>query len=275
MDAALDSLLTELNDPDADVRRRAVFRVSAALSDNPTVRAAVLGALNDSVWCVREAAASVVAQLPDADGSIYAPLFALTLRDPSPHVRRAAAAAIGPRIRPEHDYGRAVRHVFERQRIRAAAALGHIASECTGEAVPLLALCLADAHPKVRLTGLRALTQWEPGAVLPLLPTIVRKCAEADTNIASAARDVCLRVLNDPAAELLRPLLPYPGTNDVAGARTAIAALPTAHALRRTWESLPPPTEEHQTAHRFARHLATVCERVLTEPGNPRQPKAP
>ncbi|MBP3959877.1 HEAT repeat domain-containing protein [Gemmata sp. G18] len=273
MGTSLESLLAELSDPSAEIRRSAILRVPETFAST-AVHAAVLSALSDPVWCVREVAAGVAGRFADVDRSVHTTLVALTLRDASPHVRLAAATAIGPRIRPERDYGPAIRHHFERQRIRAAATLGHVAPEFAAEALPLLALSLADAHPKVRLTGLRALLRWEPATALPLLPIIVRKCAEADTDVAGAARDVWLRVLSDPAAELLRSLLPYPGTNDVPGAWAAIASLPAAHALRRAWESLLP-AEENQTAHRFAKRLAAVCERVLTELRNPRQSEAP
>ncbi len=193
MGASLESVLEELVDSRAEVRRRAVPFAVEAFPAEPAVRAGVLAALADPVWCVREVAAAGVGRFPDDDGSIFAALVALTLRDPSPHVRLAAAASAGPRIDPTRDYGEAITHRFERQRIRAALALGHVAPERGAEAVQLLARCVADSHPKVRLAGLRALARLEPAAVVPILPLVVQKCGEANAGIADAVRAVCAR----------------------------------------------------------------------------------
>lgn len=184
MSESLEWVLAALIDSRAEVRRRAVLRAIESCADES--RAGVLAALTDPVWCVREVAAAGAGRFPDADGTVLATLVALTLRDPSPHVRRAAATAAGPRVRPERDYGEAARHRFERQRVRAADALGYVSAERATEAVELLARCVADAHPKVRLAGLRALARLDPDAVRPLLPLLRRKCGEANANIAAA-----------------------------------------------------------------------------------------
>ena len=91
---------------------------------------------------------------------------------------------------------------------------------------------------------------------------VVRRCAEAEATVADAARALWERLLVDPIVEALRPLLAFAGTKDVTGASEAVAGLPDAHPLRRAWDSLPLP-DELLDAHRFARHLARVCERVL------------
>jgi hypothetical protein len=192
-------------------------------------------------------------------------LVALTLRDSSPHVRLAAAIAARQRIQPGRDYGGAVQHQFERQRMRAALALGYSSPERAAEAVTLLALCVADSHPKVRLAALRSLARLEAVAVLPLLSVVVCKCAEADEAIATAALAVWTRILTAPVAAPLLPLLPYPGTENLVGVEMTVEQLPFAHPLRLAWNSHPLPSEKNLNAHRFARHLARVCEAVLAD----------
>ena len=265
MSESLETLLAAVHDPRAEVRRRAVLLVSEAFSSSAAARDAVLASLADPVWCVREAAAAGVRHFADADGSVHTLLVALTLRDSSPHVRLAAAITAGPRIQPARDYENAVRHHFERQRIRAALALGHSCPERAAEAVSLLSLCVADSHPKVRLSALHSLARIEPVAVLPVLSVVVCKCAEADDAIATAALAVWTRILTVPVTEPLRPLEPYPGTANLVGVQMTIAQLPAGHILRGVWDSLPLPAEQNLNAHRFARHLARVCEAVLAE----------
>ena len=227
--------------------------------------AAVLAALRDPVWCVREAAATAAGALPDPDGAVLAALVACSLHDPSPHVRLAAAAAAGPRIDPAPDYGDAIGHRFERQRIRAALALGHVTPERAAEAVALLAPAVADSHARVRLAALRALARLDPDAVLPVVGLVVRKCAEAEPDIADAAIAAWTRVLTAPAAAALLTLRPYPGTARLADARRAVGELTADHPLRRAWDALPFAAEA-TTAPRLARHLAAVCERALGGP---------
>lgn len=260
MDDSPEALLVALADPRAEARRAAVLRAVPALTGHAELRRAVRGALRDPVWCVREAAASAAVHLAHLDPEVQAQLAEMTLQDSSPHVRLASAVSASARIEPERDYGPAVRHRFERQRVRAAFALGFAQPERAQGAVKLLALAATDHHPKVRLTALRALARIEPGALLPVMGSVVRKCAEADPGIAAAAREVWARVLT--AAEVLRPLAPYPGTADLAGTRAALEGLPDDHPLRRAWAALPLPARE-LTAARFAKHLAAVCERTL------------
>lgn len=259
MDDSPEALLTALADPRAETRRAAVLRAVPALAGRAELCRAVRGALGDLVWCVREAAAGAAGQL--ADPEVQAQLVGMTLRDASPHVRLAAAVSASPRIEPERDYGAAVRHRFERQRVRAAFALG-FAHERAREAVELLAPATTDHHPKVRLTALRALARLDPVAVLPVVALVVRKCAEADPDIAFAALAVWTRLLT--VADVLRPLAPYPGTADLVGPQAALDAVPGDHPLRRAWAALPPPAQQ-MTAPRLAKRLAAVCERALGE----------
>ncbi|MDY3558515.1 hypothetical protein R5W23_005633 [Gemmata sp. JC673] len=256
MDDATETPPDALSDPHAAVRRRAVLADSVPPG-------AVAAALRDPVWCVREAAALAAGRFAGSDWAVLAALVAMTLHDPSPHVRLAAAGTAGPHVRPERDYGGAVAHRFERQRARAARALGYVAPEFAEGAVRLLARTTADSHPKVRLASLRALARIEPAAVLPLVPVVVRRCAETDPRVAAAAREVWLRVSAAPGAEPLCPLSAYPGTDDLAGVRGTLERLPADHPLRCAWDALPPVRDEGLTAHRFAKHLAAVCAHVL------------
>jgi hypothetical protein len=256
------ALRSALADPRADARRR-VLLLCSALPGADALRAELLAALADPVWGVREAAVVACGSLPDPEGDGHARLVGLTLHDPCPLVRRAAAAAAGPRIDPEGDYGPPIRHRFERQRIRAADALGFVVGARAAGAVELLAGAAADPHPKVRAAALRALAQLDPGAVLVLLPAVVRRCAEAEPAVAGAACGLWQRLVAHPSGEVFRPA--FACWPDPHATRTAVEQLPVEHPLRRAWDSLPMPAEPLD-AHRFARHLAGVFERVLNGP---------
>jgi HEAT repeat protein len=258
-----DALVAVLQHPQAEVRRRALLSATELWMRDLALRATVLNALTDPVWCVREAAAIAIGRVPDPDGDVLAHLLALTLGDPSPLVRVAAATAVAPRVVPERDYGGAVHHRFERQRARAATALGHITGEHTQEAARLLAVCIVDSHPKVRLAGLVALARLDPRALLPLVPLIVRKCAESDPRIARTARSAWSRAIESPEAEPLHPLRPYPGTNNLLGVRMTLEGLAQDHPLVRAAAGLLPVSGAETDAPRLARYLAAVCSRVL------------
>src|SRR5688572_9217427 len=144
------ALRDALSDPRAEVRRCTALLCSEVLPGDHSVREPLLRALADPVWSVRESAVLAVGHFPDPDGTILGLLVELTLRDPSPLVRRVASVTAGPRFEPNRDYATAIRHPFERRRIRAASALGFTAPERTADAVELLAGAVADPHPKVR-----------------------------------------------------------------------------------------------------------------------------
>jgi hypothetical protein len=254
-------ILAALRDPRAEVRRRALLAAPADV--NGALRAALLSALADPVWGVREVAATAVGRLPDATGDLHRALVRLTLEDPSPLVRFAAAVAVGSRVRPERDYGEAARHRFERQRIRGAAALGHVTGEHTGEAVQVLAGLLADSHPKVRCTALEALARLEPAALVPVAPSIVRRCGESEPKVTGAALAAWERLLAAPGAAVLLPLQPYPGTVDARGLRFALGALAPGHPLRAALTELPLPPEEETDTAKLARYLAQLCAHAL------------
>jgi HEAT repeat protein len=258
-------LAAALVDPRGDVRRRALWLVPGGVAD-PELGVALLGALADPVWCVREAAALAAGRLSDPDGAFLGALVGLALHDPSPFVRVAAAEAVGPRVVPRRDYGAAATHRFERQRVRAAAALGRVRRESEGESVELLVSCVGDSHPKVRLEALRSLARLNPDALLPATAVVVRKCAEADAKIAAAARSAWERLLAAPAAHPLRPLRTFPGTDDVPGVRLMLGRLEPDRPLRRAAELRPLP-DGRRDAARLARHLAALCGAVLTGAG--------
>lgn len=181
------ALCTAFTGPQAEPRRRAVQLSAEILPADAVLREALLAALADAVWGVREAAAIALARF--VDDATHARLVELTLHDSSPLVRRAAALGLGERIEPARDYGAAVGHRFERQRMRAADALGFAA-----DAVALLTKMVTDTHPKVRAAALRALARLDPAAVRPLLPLVVRKCDEAEPRVAGAARALRARL---------------------------------------------------------------------------------
>lgn len=175
---------TAFVDPQAEPRRRAVQLSAEVRPADGGLREALVAVLADAVWGVREAAVIALARFTDE--SVHVRLVERTLHDSSPLVRRAAASGIGERIEPARDYGAAVRHRFERRRIRAADALGFAAR--TADAVALLTSTVTDPHPKVRAAALRALGRLDTAAVRPLLALVVRKCAEAEPRVAEAAR---------------------------------------------------------------------------------------
>lgn len=183
------ALREAFRNPRAETRRRAVLISADVLPGDAGLHDALLAALADAVWGVREAATVALARFPEAT---HMRLVEVTLHDSSSLVRRAAAAGIGGQIDPARDYADAIGHRFERQRIRATDALGFAAR--VADAVALLTPALTDPHPKVRAAVLRALARFDPTAVRPLLPLVVRKCAEAEPRVAAAARALRTRL---------------------------------------------------------------------------------
>ncbi len=241
----------------AEERRRSLTEVAATAATR-VIRERSLHALGDLVWCVREIAVINLARFLPHDEVAWKKLLELTRHDPSPYVRLAAGRALGAHTEPERDYGDAIRHRFERQRVRAATALGCVIGSRTREAVALLAVSLADSHPKVRLAALRALWQIEANMLKPVIPAVVRKCAEANTTIATTALAVWRHALSHPAHAVLLPLRPFAGTANVSGVRQTLAELPVSHPLKLA--SQLQSSEDTQT---FARALAQLCARAL------------
>lgn len=249
-----------LADPAADVRRKALWQIRDLPGDRSAYRDAVVAALADPAWVVREAAVLAAGQFADPEGAIYRILVALSLTDPKPQLRRVAAEVAGPHIEPERDYGVAIRHRFERQRMRAALALGHSPPERADEAVPLLRGAIGDSHAKVRLAALQGVSLLPRAAQRSLLPVVARKCFEADDAVRFAAIAVWGEVLhprfaNDP----LTPLQPFAEAGNATALQAAIESLPAGHPLQIAWESLSATFEKR----RFAHLLAKLCEDVL------------
>lgn len=259
-------LTAAIKAPQADVRRRALWLVTSDVANDPVIRTAVLEALTDPVWCVREAGASAVGRFADLDDTFFAAIVGLTLHDPSPFVRLTAAKVIGPRVVPRREYGTAVTHRFERQRARAAAALSCVTGPYASEAAALLLGCVSDSHLKVRLEALRSLAHLPPEVLLPAVPLVVRKCAESNPKIACAAREVWARLLTAPGAEVLHPLRAFPGGTDAPGVQSALSGLATEHPLRQAGALLPLPENPRHPAQ-FSRYLAVLCENALARFG--------
>jgi HEAT repeat protein len=259
------AIIAALAHPVTGTRRRVLHLIPDLSSNNSVYRDAVVAALSDPAWSVREVAAMVAGQFSDPDGELLRTLIAMSLADPKPHVRRAAAKAAGPQIEPERDYGNAIRHQFERQRMRAALAVAHAPQERTAEVLQLLRVALADSHAKVRRAALQGLLLMPRVVVRSLLPVVARKCAEAESGVAMAARRVWDEVLHPRyGGEPLGPLQPFAGGADATGLQAMIGQLPADHLLRHAWESLPTQTDETPDPHRFARLLARLCECVLS-----------
>lgn len=256
MPPTLEELRAALADPRTDVRRR----VALACADAPAeaAREPLLAALADPAWSVREAAATALGRFSDPDGSVHTVLVGLVLHDPAPLVRRAAALAAGPRIDPQQDFAAAIGHRFERQRARAAFALGFASVERAAGAVELLATAAADPHPKVRTAALRSLARFDPSATLRLLPLVARRCAEAEPDVATAARELWKHLVAHPAAEALRPLGAF-AEAEPGATGAAVAELPADHPLRLAWGT----PDEPRDPRRLAQHVARVCARLL------------
>lgn len=181
----------EVDSPLTTARRRAV-ELSAALPDASPFRPAWLRLLGDPEWLVREAAVDALAGLADQP-DVKSRLLAVTLGDPKPHVREAAARAIGPHVEPEADFGPSLRHRFERRRERAAVALGYAAARWE-EAVGLLTAAANDGHRRVRAAAATAFGRLpRTDAVRAVLRA---KAAENEPRVRDAAR----RALAEPSA---------------------------------------------------------------------------
>ena len=138
--------------------------------------------LTDPCWTVREAAAERLQGSP-RDTTAFETLFALTLADPVPHVRDASARAIADTATTA-DYREGIHHQFERQRIRAADALGRITEP---QSIPALVALVADAHVKVRRAALLALARKPASQLVSLQELIARKLRENEPAVRRAA----------------------------------------------------------------------------------------
>jgi HEAT repeat protein len=255
--------------PSAETRRRAVRLLPDLPGEGAQARELLTGALTDSVWTVREAAAQSAGSIADPDGTFFRSLLSITLNDPSPHVRHAAAAAIGPRIQPEQDYGTGLRHEFERQRIRAIRAIVFAPESHIDEVLAALRVALADSHTKVRRAALQSMSVLPRAAARTLLPIIARKCVETNAAVAKAACEVWDAVLTAKHSD--DPLCPlWSIGKGASGTELALTleALPTTYLLRQLWDALPERPAEDADPRQVARFVARLCEGALAEEGS-------
>lgn len=156
-DATALPVLTHLaaHDPDAEVRRAAVGALGLGQGHDAQVQPALLGALQDPIWRVREEAAATLGKLklPEA----VAPLIQ-SLPDAYWQVRQLAARALG-RLKAvaavEPLVTHALQHEIANLRREASVALGEIGHP---SALPALAISAQDADPEVRKTARLAIT---------------------------------------------------------------------------------------------------------------------
>ena len=147
-------------DAHADVRRIAVGAVGFAASSNTAVATALLAALRDAEWQVREEAAATLGKLRIA--AARAPLVA-ALDDDYWQVRLRAVRALGQL----HDAAAAsavvalLAHAISNLRKEAALALGELRDPAT---LPALHDALEDRDPEVRKAVRIAIAQIEGDA---------------------------------------------------------------------------------------------------------------
>jgi HEAT repeat protein len=147
-------------DADADVRRAAVGALGFALASDPAIVDALLAALRDDAWQVREEAATTLGKLraPSASEALIA-----ALDDVYWQVRLRAVRALG--LLRDAQAASAVApllsHTISNLRKEAALALGDLGSR---ESLPALQAALEDRDPDVRKAIRIAISQIEGAA---------------------------------------------------------------------------------------------------------------
>ncbi|WP_374319454.1 HEAT repeat domain-containing protein [Aquabacterium sp.] len=144
------------SDPVVAVRRAAAGALGLAQGHEAAVLPALLSALQDDAWQVREEAAATLGKLRLSDS--VEPLVD-ALSDGYWQVRLIAARALG-RLRDRRATGPLVRHALSHDMVNlrkeAAIALGEIGD---AEALPALRIAAEDADPEVRKMARLAMTQ--------------------------------------------------------------------------------------------------------------------
>ncbi|TDR04911.1 HEAT repeat domain-containing protein [Paraburkholderia silvatlantica] len=133
-------------DAHADVRRAAVGALGFALPSDPTIVDALLAALRDDAWQVREEAATTLGKLRATSAS--EPLIA-ALDDAYWQVRLRAVRALGQLrdAQAASAVAALLSHTISNLRKEAALALGELGSR---DALPALQAALEDRDPDVR-----------------------------------------------------------------------------------------------------------------------------
>ena len=156
-DASALPVLTQLaaHDPEPEVRRAAVGALGLGQGHDAQVQPALLGALQDPVWRVREEAAATLGKLklPEAVGPLIQ-----SLQDTYWQVRQLAARALG-RLKNAQAVDALITHALQHDianlRKEASVALGEIGH---ASALPALAIAAQDPDPEVRKTARLAVT---------------------------------------------------------------------------------------------------------------------
>lgn len=155
---ALPQLATlSASDPEADIRRAAASALGFARSADETVVTALLTALRDDAWQVREQAAGTLGKLRAREAG--GPL-AEALDDPYWQVRLRAVRALGElRHAPAAALvATLLRHPIGNLRKEAALALGDLGVRDT---LPALQAATQDGDPEVRKSARIAIAQFE------------------------------------------------------------------------------------------------------------------
>lgn len=148
------------NDANAEVRRAAVGAIGFAGADDQAVLGALLAALRDETWQVREEAATTLGKL--RAGAAREPLVA-ALDDAYWQVRLRAARALGQLrdAKAAPAVAALLAHAISNLRKEAALALGDLGAPGT---LPALQSALQDRDPDVRKAVRIAIAQIEGGA---------------------------------------------------------------------------------------------------------------
>jgi hypothetical protein len=155
------SLIAELKNPDSQERRVAAIALGRIGLDARAAVPALAAALKDSVWEVRDQAASALGKIgPDA-----VPELVTALKNSDSNVRITAALALG-QIGPDavSALATALKDSDRGVRYYAALALGAIGPDA-GDAVPALTALISDPNVDVRESAATAIKKITPGKV--------------------------------------------------------------------------------------------------------------
>jgi hypothetical protein len=193
--AILTEITAAIASTETDVRRRALLQNEQWPGDITAYSDVILTCLSDLAWPVREAALMAASRLqsPQIDTRVWT----MTLHDPQPLVRDAAARVLGPRINIKRDYHTALSHRHERQRIRAFTAIRNSPQDQAPILSEYVQVGLLDSHVKVRRSAITTACVL-PTAVLGRLTQLIeRKANECDETIAVLASALLEKLRHD------------------------------------------------------------------------------